>query len=43
MMGLNREEAQLLRTAPPVGVYMQAMITRLVGWKRKLISVAISY
>ncbi len=25
-----------------VGVYMQAMITRLVGWKRKLVSVAIS-
>ncbi len=25
-----------------VGVYMQAMITRLVGWKQKLVSVAIS-
>jgi hypothetical protein len=25
-----------------VGVYMQAMIARLVGWKRKLVSVAIS-
>ncbi len=25
-----------------VGVYMQAMITRLVGWKRKLVSIAIS-
>ncbi len=25
-----------------VGVYMQAMIARLVGWKLKLVSVAIS-
>jgi hypothetical protein len=25
-----------------VWVYMQAMIARLVGWKRKLVSVAIS-
>ena len=53
-LALNLQETKnkqsVLRTMAPtnngtegiVGVYMQAMMTRLVGWKRKLVSVAIS-
>ncbi len=41
-VNLKKHATAGLELYESVGVYMQAMITRLIGWKRKLVSVAIS-